>query len=73
MISMYIDESGSVHTTSKKLNRYFIIGIIIPKQPKKLKRSYKIFIKENIAIAVRMNIIIVNIYFLGLLIITSLK
>lgn len=29
MINMYIDESGSIHQTSEKLNRYFIIGIII--------------------------------------------
>lgn len=48
MISMYIDESGSIHSTAEKLNRYFIIGIIIPKDPKKLKRIYKIFIRKNI-------------------------
>lgn len=38
MINMYIDESGSVHHTSEKLNRYFIIGIVIPKDSQKLKR-----------------------------------
>lgn len=48
MINMYIDESGSIHQTSEKLNRYFIIGIIIPKQPIKLKRVYKLFIRKNI-------------------------
>lgn len=48
MISMYIDESGSVHPTSGKLNRYFIIGIVIPKNSIKLKRVYKLFIRKNI-------------------------
>lgn len=32
----------------KKLNRYFIIGIVIPKEPVKLKRVYKLFIRKNI-------------------------
>lgn len=48
MINMYIDESGSVHPTSEKLNRYFIIGIVIPTDSKKLKRVYKAFIRNNI-------------------------
>lgn len=48
MINMYIDESGSIHPTSQKLNRYFIIGIVIPKDPQKLKRVYKTFIRKNI-------------------------
>ena len=48
MISMYIDESGSIHPTSGKLNRYFIIGIVIPKDPVRLKRVYKLFIRKNI-------------------------
>ncbi len=48
MISMYIDESGSIHPTSEKLNRYFIIGIMIPKNPQKLKRVYKTFVRKNI-------------------------
>lgn len=47
MINMYIDESGSIHPTSQKLNRYFVIGIVIPKDSKKLKRIYKIFIRKN--------------------------
>lgn len=48
MINMYIDESRSIHQTSEKLNRYFIIGIVIPKDSKKLKRVYKNFIRKNI-------------------------
>lgn len=48
MINMYIDESGSIHPTSEKLNRYFIIGIVIPKDANRLKRVYKLFIKKNI-------------------------
>ena len=48
MIGMYIDESGSIHPTSEKLNRYFIISIVIPKSPEKLKRVYKLFIRKNI-------------------------
>lgn len=45
---MYIDESGSIHPTSETLNRYFIIGIVIPKDSKKLKQVYKNFIRKNI-------------------------
>ena len=48
MVNMYIDESGSIHPTSGKLNRYFIIGIVIPKDPVRLKRIYKLFIRKNI-------------------------
>ena len=48
MINMYIDESGSIHPTSEKLNRYFIIGIIIPKDSTRLKKVYKTFIRKNI-------------------------
>lgn len=48
MINMYIDESGSIHSTSDKLNRYFIIGIVIPKDSKKLKKVYKTFIRKNL-------------------------
>ena len=48
MIRMYIDESGSIHPTSEKLNRYFIIGIVIPKDPQRLKKVYKTFIRKNI-------------------------
>ncbi len=48
MINMYIDESGSIHPTSQKLNRYFIIGIVIPKDSKRLKRVYKTFIRNNL-------------------------
>ncbi len=48
MINMYIDESGSIHPTSNNLNRFFIIGIVIPKDSQKLKRIYKIFIRKNI-------------------------
>ncbi len=48
MINMYIDESGSIHSTQNNLNRYFIIGIVIPKDSKKLKVVYKRFVKKNI-------------------------
>lgn len=48
MINMYIDESGSIHPTSQKLNRYFIIGIVIPKDSQKLKKVYKTFIRKNL-------------------------
>ena len=48
MINMYIYESGSIHPTSNNLNRFFIIGIVIPKDSQKLKRIYKIFIRKNI-------------------------
>ena len=47
MFNMYIDESGSVHPTSKNFSRYFIIGIVIPKDSLKLKRVYKNFIRKN--------------------------
>lgn len=47
MINMYIDESGSIHPTSEKLNRFFIIGIVIPKDSQKLRRVYKTFVRKN--------------------------
>ncbi len=50
MLNMYIDESGSVHPTSKNFSRYFIIGIVIPKNPLKLKRVYKTFVRKNFKI-----------------------
>lgn len=56
MINMYIDESGSIHPTSQKLNRYFVIGIVIPKDSKKLKRVYKTFIRKNIDTLRRLDI-----------------
>ena len=47
MFNMYIDESGSIHPTSKNFSRYFIIGIVIPKNPLKLKGVYKTFVRKN--------------------------
>lgn len=55
MTRMYIDESGSIHKTSGKLNRYFIIGIVIPKNPVKLKRVYKLFIRKNIDYLIKLD------------------
>ena len=46
MFNMYIDESGSVHPTSKNFSRYFIIGIVIPKEPLKLKKVYKTLLEK---------------------------
>ena len=46
-MEIYIDESGSVHPTNKRLNRYFIIGIILPNDKKKLLRTYKLFVRKN--------------------------
>lgn len=47
-MDIFIDESGSVHPTNKCLNRYFIIGIILSKDTKKLLKSYKIFVRKNL-------------------------
>lgn len=46
-MNMYIDESGSIHPTSEKLNRYFIIGIVIPKDSERLQKVYKLFVRKN--------------------------
>lgn len=46
-MNFYMDESGSVHPVSSRLNRFFIIGIVIPKDMKRLKRVYKIFVRKN--------------------------
>lgn len=46
-MNLYMDESGSVHPVSNRLNRFFIIGIIIPKNTQKLRRVYKIFVRKN--------------------------
>lgn len=45
-MNMYIDESGSINPTSRKLKRYFVIGIIIPKDEKRLRRVYKLFVRK---------------------------
>lgn len=47
MINMYIDESGSVNPLKTRLKRYFVVGIVIPKNRDKLKRVYKLFIRKN--------------------------
>lgn len=46
-MNLYMDESGSVHSVSSDLNRFFIIGIMMPNDIKKLKRVYKLFIRKN--------------------------
>lgn len=48
MMNMYIDESGSINPTPKKLKRYFIVGIVIPKDEKKLRKIYKLFVRKNL-------------------------
>lgn len=48
MINMYMDESGSINPTPKKLKRYFVVGIVIPKDEKRLRRVYKLFIRKNL-------------------------
>ena len=47
-MNVYMDESGSVHPVSSKLNRFFIISIIMPENIKRLKRVYKIFVRKNL-------------------------
>ena len=48
MMNMYIDESGSINPLNTRLKRYFVIGIVIPKDKDKLKRVYKLFIRKNL-------------------------
>lgn len=45
-MNMYMDESGSINPTSKKLKRYFVIGTIISKDEKRLRRVYKLFVRK---------------------------
>ena len=47
-MKIYIDESGSINTTDAKLNKYFIICLLIPKDEKRLKKVYKSFISSNL-------------------------
>lgn len=47
MNNIYMDESGSVHRVCGTLNRFFIIGIIVPNDIKKLNRLYKLFVRKN--------------------------
>ena len=47
MINMYIDESGSINPYATRLKRYFVIGIVIPKEQEKLRRIYKLFVRKN--------------------------
>ena len=46
-MNVYIDESGSVHSTNILLNRYFIIGMVMPDNTEKLLKSYKLFVRKN--------------------------
>lgn len=46
-MNIYMDESGSVHPVLRALNRFFIIGIVLPQNDKSLRRVYKIFIRKN--------------------------
>lgn len=47
MLNMYIDESGSINPFRTRLKRYFVVGIVIPKDKERLRRIYKLFIRKN--------------------------
>ena len=47
MLNMYIDESGSINPYETRLKKYFVVGIVIPKDKEKLKKIYKIFVRKN--------------------------
>lgn len=47
MIDMYIDESVSINPFITRLKRYFVVGIVIPKDKEKLKRIYKLFVRKH--------------------------
>lgn len=47
MINMYIDESGSINPFITRLKKYFVVGIVIPKDKEKLKRIYKLFVRKH--------------------------
>lgn len=46
-MNIYMDESGSVHPVARTLNRFFIIGMVMPENEKRLRKVYKIFIRKN--------------------------
>ena len=46
-MKLYMDESGSIHPVTRKLNRFFVIGMMIPQNEEKLRRVYKIFVRKN--------------------------
>lgn len=46
-MDIYIDESGSINKTNEELNKYFIIGMVIPNNKSKLKRVFKYFVTKN--------------------------
>jgi len=48
MMNMYMDESGSVHPKKNGLNQFFVIGIMMSRHEKQLRRAYKIFIRKNL-------------------------
>lgn len=47
-MNLYMDESGSVHPVESELNRFFIVGIVMPENEKKLRKVYKIFVTKNL-------------------------
>ena len=48
MVNFYIDESGSMNNTNTINNPVFVIGIVVPKKPEKLRRVFRRFISSNI-------------------------
>ena len=47
MKNIYIDESGSMTSKHTDSQPYFIIALMMPKTPNRLKRAYKRFISKN--------------------------
>ena len=47
MIQLYIDESGSMTTQHTSNCPYFIIAIVYPQNPRKLRSSYKRFVNSH--------------------------
>ena len=41
MLNMYIDESGSINPYETRLKKYFVVGIVIPKDKERLKEVYE--------------------------------
>lgn len=47
MISIFVDESGSINNHNKH-EQHFVISLVYAKDPKALKKSYKRFVSANI-------------------------
>ena len=49
MVNLYIDESGSITQTNTEHNKYFVIGIVVPRDTDRVRKLYSQFVERNLS------------------------